>query len=102
VADGSFALLREALMNLAAAPDLQEQRLAGSVIRDELALDFGNAYEVSQARGDELDAVAWQVLERVHAELSVPPDDSLWSDALRGARWRRLLAADALRHVPTP
>ncbi|MEV4266781.1 hypothetical protein [Kribbella sp. NPDC049584] len=102
MAGKSFGLLCEALMDLAAEPDVQEQRLAGMVIRDELALDFANSYEVSQARGDELDPVAWHVLDLISAELSVPPGDPLWSEDLQAARWSRLrlLASEALAHVP--
>jgi hypothetical protein len=42
------ALLRAALANLAADPEQQSQRLAGAVIRDELALEFGDAYDLAR------------------------------------------------------
>ncbi len=45
VVPGPIVALRKALANLAAAPSEQEERLRGSVVRDELALDFTYAYE---------------------------------------------------------
>lgn len=95
------ALLRAALANLAADPEQQSQRLAGSVIRDELALDFGDAYGMAR-RDEDLDPAARELLGLIDAELSVPPEDPLWTEDLASTRWTRLrlLAAEALVHMP--
>lgn len=84
--------LRRALRNLAASPEVQEERHAGTVIRDELALDFANAYEAARGAGLKQADAAWPNLDRIYRELSAPPEDPLWTEELTGARWSWLRA----------
>ena len=100
---GPVLMLQKALSNLAADPMEQQERLAGSVVRDELALDFANAYEAlsSLSESDTLDGGTLNELEVLYDQLSVGPKDPLWEEDLASERWStiRSLAARALTRV---
>jgi hypothetical protein len=89
---GPIAILRKALANLAAQPSEQEERLSGSVIQDELALDFANGFEslASLPEADVLDDDTLTDLGVLYEKLSVGPSDSLWSEDLNSPRWAEI------------
>jgi hypothetical protein len=92
VTSSPLAFLRHALANLAADPEEQERRLTGTMVRDELALDFGNAFEslASLPAADRLDDVTMADLGVLYEALSVGPEDPLWSEGLDSARWTQV------------
>ena len=92
VVPGPNALLRDALANLAAEPSEQKERLRGMVVRDELALDFTNAFEsmAPLPEADMLDDSTKADLHVLYDKFSVGPDDSLWSEDLYSPRWAEI------------
>lgn len=96
------ALLRRALNNLAALPEVQEQRLAGTVVRDELARDFTNAHEASRGTWMNRADAARANLDRIYRKLSAPAEDPLWIEDPTRARWSclRVLASQTEQLLP--
>ncbi|RIJ77994.1 hypothetical protein D1871_04730 [Nakamurella silvestris] len=98
-----ISLLREALSNLAAEPAEQQRWLDGSAVKDELALDFANAYEAlsSLDEPDTLDGGTMNELQALYDQLSVAADDPLWEEGLASRRWSsiRCLARRTMTQV---
>lgn len=86
---GPIAMLRKALANLAAEPSEQEKRLSGSVVQDELALDFANAFEAlaSLPEAAALDDSTMADLGVLYERFSVGSEDALWVEDLNSPRW---------------
>jgi hypothetical protein len=92
-------LLHKAVKALAAPPPDRLAELPGSVVCDELALDFEQAWgllaSLETVDGTAVSPQARVLLSRIEVLLSVPPDDPMWRDATLAThpQWQEIRAA---------